>query len=895
LNLFFTKFYEDLMLPLTLSPIPTIPSQLISYKEKISKNKKWVKETVDAIEALGRRQCMENLRFAENFQMVNGKFIWHHYIQDEGYKDWMTLLTKEFELPSTLRHYDIIEKVINNITEKLGEFPDIFRVEEKFEDDDTNEYVRTQTRLMHESVKATINREIKEQLIAQGVDPDKQDFASEDEAMQYQKEMQQMAQAMTPPQIKKYMATDWKSQGEIWGNHQLIADRETFAVPEMERLEMRDMLISSRCFRHFFLTGEGYMQETWNPLHTFFHTSQDIEWAQDGDYGGRMLFMTKSDIISRYGWKLKSKDVKKLEDNDDNSTNGKLDMSGFPYNTYAPFEDYKAYTQITNNSGYDPLNKVPVMNDNTLMALSGKMPFDRGAGLYRVTELYWMSQQKVGKAVYIDPDTDQPVKELVDENFVVPEGWKQKKGDFYKGDEINTVYWTYANQPWKCTKIAYTLNDTEAIYLDGEPCEFAVKGDYSPFGSKLPICGRVFNNRNAQAQALADKMKPHQVGHNVCMNQLYQLLEKEIGKFMVWDTAFFNTMKDWGGEDSWDKIALVAKELGHVFGDTSPQNMKGANPGNQLPKMIDMELTAQMLSRAKLAEFFENKAMAQLGISPQMMSDVAATETAEGTKTAVTQAQLNVQKYYTDFFEYKKRCLTMALDFAQYVQSKKQDVTITYTQSDQTREWVRLTGIELLTRQLHIHVVNSQELMDQMKMIKSLFLNNNTTDASALDLVEIITAYSPAAIKAKLAEVQQKKDQREDGAMTQQQQQIELAQKMAESKEQHADARNTENNQTKKEVAFIGTFNRQPNNLEDTNADQVPDVLEYNKLHQAQQVNAEKMDIARDSNAIKRDKLNRDSVIKDKELALKEKQLKERKLESKNKVRISKTSNKKPS
>jgi len=239
------------------SPVTAIPSQLISYKEKIAKGKKWAKECLDSYETLGRRYYYDNLRFLENYQMMNGKFIWHHYYEQEGYRDMLTALTQEFEVPSTLRHYDIIGKVVNNLSEKLMEFPDVFRVEEIYEGDDTNEYVRTQTDLMHQSIKSSINQEIMNRLQAEGYDPNKQNFDSEETAMQYFQEMQQMKQAMTPPQIQDYMNTSWQSQGEIWGTHQLQIDKQRYKQWEMERKEFKDMLTTDRCFRHFYLTGEG--------------------------------------------------------------------------------------------------------------------------------------------------------------------------------------------------------------------------------------------------------------------------------------------------------------------------------------------------------------------------------------------------------------------------------------------------------------------------------------------------------------------------------------------------------------------------------------------------------------------------------------------------------------
>jgi hypothetical protein len=864
------------------SPLNTIPSQMKSLKEKFANKKDWAKKCVDAYENIGRVQYYDNMRFVENYKMVNGQFIMSHYMQDSGYQDLLSALSQEFEIPSTLRHYDILGKVLNNLTEKLAEFPDVFRVEEKYEEDENNEFVRTQTEMLQQSVKADIMNEIRANLIKQGIDPDKQDFASEEEAMQYYEEMQKMQQAMTPEQIEKYMQTEWQGQGEIWGSHQLEVDKQKFNLEELERVEFRDMLITDRCFRHYYLTADGYDQETWNPVNTFVHVSPEIKWSDEGDFVGRMFYLTKSQIIDRYGWKMTAKEMKKLEELD-SQEDTKTDMTGFPYKAYVPFEDFKPYELIRRHTGYDPIQRLPLLGDDMVNALTntGRMPFfENYNGLYRVTEVYWMSQKKYGKVVYRDPLTDQLVSETVDEHFVVPEGFKEILGNYHDGDKENTVYWTWINETWKGIKICFTLNDTEALYLDLGPADFQFKSDMNPYGAKLPVCGRVFNNRNAQSMSLVDLMKPHQIGYNVCMNQLYQLLEKEIGKFIVWDANFFNTMKDWGGEDSWEKITILAKELGHVFGDTSPQNMKGANQNNSLPRAVDMELTSQMFSRAKLAEFFEARALSQLGISQQLMADVKATETATGINTAVSQSTLNVQRFYTDFMEYKKRCLSMNLDIAQYVQSRNKDITIMYTKSDASRVFIRMNGTDLLLRNMHVYVVNSQSLLRQLEQIKNYFVNNNTLAVSALDIVEVITSNSPSAIKAKLKEVVEKTELMENQKMQMQQQQIDQQAEVAQMQEDREDARQAAANQTKKEVAYIQTFNRQQNNVPDADNSGTPDSLEYNKFAAQTSADQAKIAVQKEANQIKREQSAQSNSIKQKELELKKDALTVKKAET---------------
>jgi len=877
-------------LPYT-TPIDSLPSQMLTYKQKMKNKKKWGRDCVDALEQLGRRQYYDNLRFIENYQMLNGKFMPHHYFEQEGYKDMLTMLTQELDVPSTLRHYDIIGKTVNNLTEKLAEFPDVFRVEEMFEEDETNEYVRTQSDLMHKTVKADINNEIMMRLVAEGVDPNKQDFQSQEEAQQYQQELQQMKQAMTPHQIQKYMSTEWQSQGEIWGQHQLQVDRQRYKLDTLERKEFRDMLITDRCFRHFFLTGDGYDQETWNTMNTFIHVSPDVDWVEDGDYAGRIFYYTKADIIKRYGWKMDQSDIEALETLDKDYSND-LDFNGFPYKVYAPFEDYKAYDVITRNSGYDPINRLPMLGDDVLFEMTNNLPnVNRNAGLFRVTEVYWMSQRKIGKYVHIDPLTGQLVKDLVDENFIVPEHIAEKKGDFFEGNDIDTVYWTWGDEVWKGVKICFAIKDTDAIYLDIDRCDFQFRGDYNPFVCKLPICGRIFNNRNAQSMSLVDFMKPHQIGYNVCMNQLYQLLEKEIGKFMVWDVRFFNTLKDWGGEDSWDKVALLAKELGHVFGDTSPQNMQGANPGNQLPREVNMELTAQMFSRAKLAQFFEERCLSQLGVSPQAMAEVKATETATGINTAVSQTALNVQRYYTDFFEYKQRCLTMDLDISQYVQSQQKDVTISYTKSDQSRVFIKMAGTELLLRNMHVYVVNSQILLQQLQQIKNLFLQSNTTGATPLDLVEVITANSPAALKVKLKESMQNQEVKEQQMQQNQQQQFQAQLEHDQETENREDQRNRENNETKIEVAQIAAGAKQKTPAVPATPNG-PSQLDYNKFNAQSAANQQKADLQRENNEINREKNTNDKLLRTRELDLQEQKIRAENKRSQSNVRVAKAKKK---
>ena len=121
-----------------------------------------------------------------------------------------------------------------------------------------------------------------------------------------------------------------------------------------------------------------------------------------------------------------------------------------------------------------------------------------------------------------------------------------------------------------------------------------------------------------------------------------------------------------------------------------------------------------------------------------------------------------------------------------------------------------MLGTDLLLKDIHVYVVNSQQLLQQMQQLKELFLGNNTTNATPLDLAEVITANSPAAIKAKLKESFEKQQANQQQEFQQKQDEIKANQDVALEKENRQDERNTENNQTKIEVAEIAADAKAP-------------------------------------------------------------------------------------
>jgi hypothetical protein len=873
--MFTSSFYTN-------SILPSLPPQMIP---KSQKDKEWTEDCMDALEAVGRAQFRSNMRLIENYEMVKGKFIPGHYFDQPDYQDLIGQLQREFEVPSYLRHYDIISQVINTLSGEWLERPDIFMV--KAMDEKTqNEYVRTKTDLLQKYVMGNIEAEVARKLMEMGMDPNREDFQSEEEMAQFQQTIEQAKKQLTPPQIEEYMSTSWFTAAEMWGQHQLNLNKQRFNLKMKEKKELEDMLISDRCFRHFYITASGHNEETWNPVNTFFHKSPDVEYVEEGDYVGRVFWLTIPAIIDRYGHLMTAKQLKSLQESvpkKDKRWNYSAG-SEYVFDQYmVPFKDYPTYDIIRQTQGFQNQSdsNLPYLDSNFFSSLYSGKYFNESKGYYFVVEAYWKSQEKLIQVCYLDPETGQKVKMFLDEDVEIPKNFKILDSSLYdSADEPNTAIETWVNRVYKGIKICIKNHDgnTDDLYLDVKPNEFQFKGDLNIYDSKLPVCGEVFSPRNSESMSLVDLMKPHQIGYNVAMNQLYQIMQREVGRFLVMDVNMFADVKDWGGSNAYEKFMLIAKELGVTVVDTSPANTQGAqaSAGGHLPREFNLDESARMMSRLKIAEAFEMFALKQIGFNEYRLGNMSSSSTATGIQEGQARSFAQTESYFTKFSNYLKRCYRMGLDISQYVQSQEKDVTVMYTKSDMSRAFIKMNGMELSLSDLHVYVSNSQEDKRQLEALRQLAMSNNTMGATFKDLAEVITANSPAEIMRKL-EVSDKKHFQ----MLEQEQQIKQQQIQEEAKAEEArlaeEARqfDTEWGEggTRERIAYMTTFNRQEDNNSDEDMNGIPDVLEYDKLAQKAESDDSKVQVQKEKNQIQREKNMGDQAIARRKLEVEDKKI----------------------
>jgi hypothetical protein len=801
----------------------SLPIQQIPLKEKLKEQdewgiSEWMKVNLDGLESIGRYQFFNNLALKENYDIIQGRFILQHYLDSADYFDFASAISQEFQLPNYLKHYDITTKAVNLLVGEFQKRPDIFKVV-AMDADTTNEKLRLKTELLHSYMQQQIQTEIGQKLMQQGIDPNRDQFEDEDEAAQYQEMIQQKYQEMTPEAIEKFLMYDYRTSAESWGEAVLTADKERFNFRELEKIEFTDILVADRCYTHFFLTPTGYMMENWNPLNVFYHRSPEVKNVEEGDYVGRTFYMSKSQVINRFGWRMTEKQQKALYP----KWQGEQISQGAGYNTLFqtwmyPFQDYDQMRVISDAVGaavgFNPLDRtslssVPLMNQYDNSYLGNSYAFVQN-DLVQITEAYWVSQRRIGRLTIIDPETGEIQTSIVDESFDpkvfgVEELDDVTYKDSLENPEPNTIVWFWVKQIWQGLKINENhLNSTvdsqhgrKGLYVDVRPVDFQFKGDYNPFDSKLPVCGGIFNNRNGRSMAIVDLLKPYQVYYNALLNQAYGITQRNNGKFFLMDVNILPSLKDWGGEEAYEKFMAVANGLGIGVVDSSaanPNNKGNANFNHY--QVVDLDESDKVTRLINLAMLIEDQGFRQLGITPQRQGTIQASETATGVQQAVNNSYAITETYFENYYNYKKRRLKMHLDIAQFCASKESDITLPYITSDLGNAFIKITGTELMLKDLGVYPINAQETQRQKQLAENFVLNNNTTGLSGSALIGILKLNS-------ITDMQKALEKAEQDAYKQKQEEMKHQQEMQQQALQAEAAEKEKDRQTQILIAQI--------------------------------------------------------------------------------------------
>lgn len=772
-----------------------VPDQFVSEKEKNSPD--WVKSTLDYYATIAHSQYWNNEKIKKNYDLLNGILHRDDYFT-EDYERLVEFLDEStsVELPDYVKHYPMMNPPINTLVGEIIQRPDNARFK-AVDEYSFNEFIRAKNELLNtiflqklEDIMLTKAKQLgltdqKEQLQQQMKDIGSQLSKSEQsqeevtpETSQQLQDLQKQAeeigkqieelnkqiQDLKPKDLEKVTNKTYQSTAEQWANLKLEQLKRHFNIKDKSQEGFLDFLTSAREFHHIYVNssklGIGY--DVVNPRNVFFLTEPNPRYTTDCYVIGRIESMELSRILERFN--LTMDEIEYLrEHRDDYIRNPSADINIFEnsqtgydsvhYSTYNPARLNKEI-QIRGELEQEQLLDTYDPAGNRYSP-DGYLGYETRNQRYTVIVSYFKSKRKIGKVNFIDDDGFEQL-EIVDENF-----------EYDKKDPRVKVEWEYVNEWWEGVRIGRAVYKVSPLRHLELP----------------PMLGTFYRAKNTIPKSIVDHMKVYQIIYNICLNQLYLLLEKEVGVAVLLNLRQLPKYKDMTDENALEKTVTLMKEMGIVPLDDSPENMKGQSSFNQSAK-LDLTRTQEIQSRISLASWAKQQCWELLGFTPQRLGAVQGIDTATGIQQGMAQSFAQTEPITSAHEECMNLVYQQLIDTAQYIETQKPTSTISYVDHELHDVFLQVNTEDLKMRDLQIFVSNRSEDKRKLEEIRQLSMAYAQNQLHPYYTTLINTSQSISDIREFLKDDMQKKEKQQAEQQQIQQQQMQQQQQIAEQQQQ---------------------------------------------------------------------------------------------------------------
>ena len=769
----------------------------------------WIKSTMDYFANIAFAQYKQNITFRKNYRLLNGEFNFSDYTNIPEMQELISYLNDvPDQEPEVPQHLKHYPIVNPPINQLKGEL--INRPHKYKVKAVDDEAVNETIDFRTELIKEHFVKKLEAQLEGQPIDPEQE--------AQMQQELQNKI-------------LDYTSVAEEWGNKTLNALKYHFNFREKSQQAFLDFLVTGKEFHHFYPDNSrlGFTYKTENPSNVWYLANRNAQYTSDCWALGLIEVLSMSEIVERYN--LTGEEVEHLKNRS---------LQNLRNNEYSPLAPALPDPN-------DPLWQLTFENvgDFANGGIDHNVFSFNSQHSYTVVTSYWQSKKRIFKRTYLDEEGFQ-------QEMFVSEDYKMDKtlGDI-------TLEELWINEWWRGIKIGAD------IYVNVEPLEFT---------QSAPIVGIINTTRNTQGKSLLDLLKPYQVLYNICMNQLWELLEKEIG------VVFLGDLKVVPKKDSQDPIETMlwnAKNRGTLLIDTSIENTGGAVQFNQFSR-LDLTRSQEIQARIQLAQQLRLEAYELVGLTRQRLGNSQASDTATAANNALIQSFAQTETWFAWHDNILQKVYQTILDMAQYIELQKPTSTLNYLNSELETVFLQVSKNELL-HELFVFVSSYAEDKVTLEQLKQLAQPAMQNGAELSEMVDLFTANSERSLRKTLADVQKRKEAIRQQEQAIQQQQLEQQQSQFEQKMQMDAAQ-------KAEDARREDMNKQldrENKLQVVQLQGIANEGSYSPDVDTTGLLIEQTKIAQDIS-----KQTFEKVTKNKELSLKEKELslKEKDIDTKLKI-----------
>ena len=771
-----------------------------------------MKSTMDYFANIAFAQYKQNITFRKNYRLLNGEFNFSDYTNIPEMQELISYLNDvPDQEPEVPQHLKHYPIVNPPINQLKGEL--INRPHKYKVKAVDDEAVNETIDFRTELIKEHFVKKLEAQLEGQPIDPEQE--------AQMQQELQNKI-------------LDYTSVAEEWGNKTLNALKYHFNFREKSQQAFLDFLVTGKEFHHFYPDNSrlGFTYKTENPSNVWYLANRNAQYTSDCWALGLIEVLSMSEIVERYN--LTGEEVEHLKNRS---------LQNLRNNEYSPLAPALPDPN-------DPLWQLTFENvgDFANGGIDHNVFSFNSQHSYTVVTSYWQSKKRIFKRTYLDEEGFQ-------QEMFVSEDYKMDKtlGDI-------TLEELWINEWWRGIKIGAD------IYVNVEPLEFT---------QSAPIVGIINTTRNTQGKSLLDLLKPYQVLYNICMNQLWELLEKEIG------VVFLGDLKVVPKKDSQDPIETMlwnAKNRGTLLIDTSIENTGGAVQFNQFSR-LDLTRSQEIQARIQLAQQLRLEAYELVGLTRQRLGNSQASDTATAANNALIQSFAQTETWFAWHDNILQKVYQTILDMAQYIELQKPTSTLNYLNSELETVFLRVSKQELL-HELFVFVSSYAEDKVTLEQLKQLAQPAMQNGAELSEMVDLFTANSERSLRKTLGDVQKRKEAIRQQEQALKQQQLEQQQAQFEQKMQMDAAQNAEDARREDMNKQLDRENR----LQVVQLQGIANEGSYNP-----DVDTTGLLIQQTKLAQEVSKQTYEKVAKDKELSLKEKELALKEKDIDNKLKIAQT------
>lgn len=761
----------------------------------VSKSKRespaYIKGIGDYFAGEARRQYAKNMEtFVRNYMFMKGSLTKEDFYEDNLDPETQQFIgeTLDFDyerdgLPKDIVHYSIVNQPVNTLLGELQNKPDNFFVR-AFDDMSRSEQLEAMTSIVERLMYTQFREKMLIKFAEEGADINSEEF------------MQQLEQ-VTAEKVEEELS-NFTTLYERWGNRMLEVMKVMFNIKQLSEDSFADLLKTGRERYHIYEDNSelGFNIKNVNPRNIFRIRGSESKYTKDDAVTGIIEIMDISEIINTFS--LTKRDVDRLrkgKELDKHTSKGGTGINSISYNAKMDF--WK--DQLAELDAPDVFEEVDILED---FLMNDKYYHNNR---YQVVTTYIQAKPLIGKLTYIDADGVEQV-DYVDENY--------KSGDHPQQIDLE---WRYYNKWYKHVNIANIL-------YSYEPVEFI---------DRNPIIGGDFDPRNSEVKGFLDLMKPFQMIYTVAINQIWQIMKKDLGIQYRINPRKIPGTKDGDPADALDDFEYIAKNKGLLMEDDSPENMGTPSPTNAASAVVDLSRHNEINVRWQLAQQMKYECWELVGITRERLGSVAASQTAQGANISMSQSYSQTSPWFAHHYYILNDLYQTILDAAQYFESQKEESTISNISGSGEHLMIKVAGKDLKSRDLRVFVTDRNEDHERLQRNRSFateMLQNGVDayDVSVLMDQNSIRAHQDVLLKIKKhrQEMEQEKIQIERERNESIQQQTQMLQQIEQEKLQRDDINKELDRRSRERVAVINTYSRQASNTVDGDNNGTPDIMD---------------------------------------------------------------------